>query len=249
MTIAAALATVVVTGTLVNAATVLAGTAVGATLGARFPDRMRQTVMWTVGLFVLVLGVANGLKAFSGPLAALTRGSALIVLGSLLVGALIGEAIDIDRWLNAAGDALKRRFGAGQSRFTEGFVVGSIVFCVGPLTILGSIQNGLSGDPSLLLVKSALDGFAALAFAAAMGWGVGFAVITILIYQGTLSIAASAFAHVFDPAMVASMTAVGGVMIIGIGLRLLELRDVRVANLLPAIVIAPVVVAVFEHIR
>ena len=235
------------TGTFVNAGAVLAGTLGGSFLGTRFPERIRDTVIHTIGLFTLVLGAYEGSFAFQGALARLTRGSVLIVLASVLVGGVVGEIVGVENGLNAAGEALKRRFGRGQSRFTEGFVVASLVFCVGPLTILGSIQEGVRGDASLLLIKSMLDGFAALAFASVLGWGVGFSVITILVFQGTLTLAAHAVAGVFDAAMIAALTATGGLMILGIGLRLLELREVRVANLLPALVLAPVAVVLVEH--
>lgn len=237
------------TGTLINAAAVLAGTVLGTLLGGRLPERIRETVMHGLGLFTLVLGVSQGLEAFRPPLADVTRGAVLIILGSVLVGGVLGELLRIERGLDRAGDALKVRFGRGQARFTEGFVVASLVFCVGPLTILGSIQDGLTGDYQLLAIKSLLDGFAALAFASALGWGVGFSVITILVYQGALSLSASALAGAFSDAMIAAMSAVGGILIIGIGLRLLSLREVRVANLLPALVLAPAAVAVLEALR
>jgi hypothetical protein len=238
-----------VTGTLINAAAVLVGTAVGTLLGGRLPERIRETVMHGLGLFTLVLGVSQGLEAFRPPLADVTRGAVLIILGSVLVGGVLGELLRIEGGLDRAGEALKGRFGRGQARFTEGFVVASLVFCVGPLTILGSIQDGLTGDYQLLAIKSLLDGFAALAFASALGWGVGFSVITILVYQGALSLSASALAGAFSDAMIAAMSAVGGILIIGIGLRLLSLREVRVANLLPALVLAPAAVAVLEALR
>jgi uncharacterized protein len=238
------------TGTLINAATVLCGTIVGTLLGEKLPDRIRETVMHGLGLMTIMVGVGQGLAMFSGPLAELTRGAILIVLGSILVGGLIGELIDIQRWLNVAGDQLKRRFGRGQSRFTEGFVVASLVFCVGPLTILGSLRDGLSGDYSLLAVKAMLDGFAALAFSSALGWGVGFSIITILVYQGGLSLLATAVAgSITDPARspaIAAVTATGGILILAIGLRLLDIREVRVANFLPALVLAPLIVAMVE---
>jgi uncharacterized protein len=238
-----------VTGTLINAAAVLAGTAVGTVLGGRFPERIRETVIHGLGMFTIVLGVSQALEAFRSPLTDVTRGAVLIVLGSLLVGGVLGELLRIERGLDRAGEALKARFGRGQARFTEGFVVASLVFCVGPLTILGSIQDGLTGDYQLLAIKSLLDGFAALAFASALGWGVGFSVITILVYQGALSLSASALAGVFSDAMIAAMSAVGGILILGIGLRLLALREVRVANMLPALVLAPAAVAVLEALR
>jgi uncharacterized membrane protein YqgA involved in biofilm formation len=238
-----------VTGTLINAAAVLAGTAVGTLLGGRLPERIRETVMHGLGLFTLVLGLSQGLEAFRSPLSDVTRGAVLIILGSVLVGGVLGELLRIERGLDRAGEALKARFGRGQARFTEGFVVASLVFCVGPLTILGSIQDGLTGDYQLLAIKSLLDGFGALAFASALGWGVGFSVITILVYQGALSLSATALAGAFSDAMIAAMSAVGGILIIGIGLRLLSLRDVRVANLLPALVLAPAAVAALEALR
>ncbi|MGH2765790.1 MAG: DUF554 domain-containing protein [Actinomycetota bacterium] len=237
------------TGTLINAATVLVGTAVGTLLGSRLPERIRETLIHGLGLVTLVVGISQGLEAFRPPLSDVTRGAVLVVLGSVLVGGVLGEFLRIERGLDRAGRALKARFGRDQPRFTEGFVVASLVFCVGPLTILGSIQDGLTGDYQLLAIKSLLDGFAALAFASALGWGVGFSVVTILVYQGALSLSASAVAGAFSDAMIAAMSAVGGVLILGIALRLLELREVRVANLLPALVLAPAAVAVLEALR
>jgi uncharacterized membrane protein YqgA involved in biofilm formation len=234
------------TGTLINVATVLAGTALGTLLGSRLPERIRETVIHSLGLVTLLVGVAQGLAAFRPPLTDLTRGAVLIVLGSVLIGGVIGELLRIERGLDRLGDALKARFGRGQARFTEGFVVASLVFCVGPLTIVGSIQEGLTGDFQLLAIKSLLDGFAALAFASALGWGVGFSALTVLVYQGVLTLTASAAAGAFSDSMIAAMSGVGGVMILGIGLRLLDLRQVRVANLLPALVLAPVAVALLE---
>jgi uncharacterized protein len=237
------------TGTLINAATVLIGTIVGTVFGARLPERIRETVMYALGLVTLVLGIDQGLAAFRPPLSELTRASVVMVMGSVLVGGIVGELIRIEAGLNWAGEWLKERFGRSQGRFTEGFVVASLVFCVGPLTILGSIENGLTGSYRLLAIKSLLDGFAALAFASALGWGVGFSVITILVYQGALSAAASGVADAFSPEVVAAMTAAGGILIMAIGLRLLDLRQIRVGNLLPALVIAPVAVAMFQAFR
>jgi uncharacterized protein len=236
------------TGTFLNVATVLAGTVVGTVLGSRFPERLRETVMHILGLFTVLLGVDAGLQTFQPPLSeAVPRFAILLILGSLLVGGILGELAGIERGLNRAGDALRARFGRGQARFTEGFVIASLVFCVGPLTILGAIQDGLTPGFELLAIKSLLDGFAAMAFAAALGWGVGFAAITVLLFQGALTLSARAAEGIFSPATIAAMTAVGGVMIMGIGLRLLALREVRVANLLPALVLAPVAVGLVER--
>jgi len=273
---AGALAAVHLTGTLVNVATVIVGTTIGTLLGDRLPERVRETVMHGLGLFVIALGVVEAGEAFSGPLADFTRGSAVVVLGSILVGGVIGELIGIEQWLTRVGDRLQQRFARDEreerdevegdptgdhagdsngdkprssSRFTEGFVIASLVFCVGPLAVLGSIQDGLSGDSQLLIIKSVLDGFAALAFSAALGWGVGFSVITIVVYQGTLSLAAGAVADGFSDAMISALSATGGILILAIGLRLLDVKRIRVANLLPALVLAPATVAVMQALQ
>jgi uncharacterized membrane protein YqgA involved in biofilm formation len=231
-----------VTGTLINSGTVLVGTTIGVLLGERLPERTRETVMHALGLVTLVVGIQESLSGLS-TLSRLTRGGILFVLGSVLVGGVVGELLE------RAGDALKRRFGRGQARFTEGFIVASLVFCVGPLTILGSIQDGLRGDYTLLAIKAMLDGFAALAFASVLGWGVGFSIVTILLYQGGLSLAASGVRGAFDAQEIAAITAAGGVLILAIGFRLLDVRRIRVANMLPALVLAPSAVAVFQALK
>lgn len=228
--------------------TVLAGTALGTLIGDRLPQRIRETVFHSLGLVTVLIGVDAGLEAFGPTLAGLTRASLVIVMGSVLVGGIIGELLGIERGLNRLGDAMKARFAQRQAHFTEGFVVASLVFCVGPLTVLGSIEDGLTGDYRLLAIKSLLDGSAAVAFASTLGWGVGFSALTVLLYQGALTLSASWAAGVFSEPMVAALTAVGGILIIGIGLRLLELREVRVANLLPALVLAPASIAVVERL-
>jgi uncharacterized protein len=227
--------------------TVLAGTALGTLIGDRLPQRIRETVFHSLGLVTVLIGVDAGLEAFGPTLAGLTRASLVIVMGSVLIGGVIGELLGIERGLSRLGDALKARFAQRQPHFTEGFVVASLVFCVGPLTVLGSIEDGLTGDYRLLAIKSLLDGFAAVAFASALGWGVGFSALTVLLYQGALTLSASWAAGVFSEPMVAALTAAGGILIIGIGLRLLELREVRVANLLPALVLAPASIAIVER--
>jgi len=236
-----------VIGTLINVATVLVGATLGVALGGRLPDRVRRTVTDTIGLFTLVIGVQAGLDAFGGDLsAAVGRAGVIVVLGSLLVGGVLGEVASLEGRLERAGEALHRRSGAGgdAGRFVEGFVAASVLFCTGPLTVLGSVRDGLSGDYQLLAIKSTLDGFAALALASSLGIGVAFSVITVLVVQGGIAGSAALAGDALSPAMIAAANAAGGVMIVAIGVRLLELRDVAVANLLPALVLAPLVVAV-----
>jgi uncharacterized membrane protein YqgA involved in biofilm formation len=225
------------TGTLINAATVLVGGAVGTFLRSRFPDRVRQTVMWGVGLISLVIGLQMSLSTKN----------ILVVLGSLLAGGIVGELVRLHEGLNKLGDALQVEFSTGKDgTFSKGFVTASLLFCVGPMTILGSIQDGLSGDYTLLATKSILDGFASLAFAASMGWGVVFAALTILIYQGGLTLGAGLVKTLLTEPMVVEMTATGGTLILAIGLNLLDLTTVRVANFLPALLIAPLVVGLLH---
>jgi len=219
-------------GTLLNAATVLAGGLLGTFLGDRLPERLRENLVRGVGLFTLVMGVKFALET----------GNLLYLLGSILVGGLLGTQAGIERRLNRLGDALQRRFGRGEGTIAEGFVTATIVFCVGPLTFLGSIQNGLSGDATLLTIKSVLDGFTAIALAATLGWGVPLTVIVILVYQGGLAAGAAAFSGLLSAAQLTEMNAVGGLLILGVGLKLLRIRDVSVADFLPAILVAPLLV-------
>jgi uncharacterized protein len=228
-----------VTGTLINIATVLLGGSLGTLVGARLPQRLRETVLWALGLFVIALGVKLTFDSQN----------ALITLGSVLVGGILGEWWRLEDRLQGLGGWLEGRFARsasteGSARFIKGFVSASLVFCVGPMTILGSIQDGLTGNYQLLAIKALLDGFAALAFSASLGVGVLFSVIVILVYQGGLSLLAAQAQHWLSTPMIDEMTAVGGLLMMAIGAgALLELRPIRVANYLPALVIAPLTVA------
>jgi uncharacterized protein len=230
-------------GTVVNVLTVLAGTVAGVLLGARLPERLRTTVLQAVGLVTLVIGARDALG---------TR-NVVFPLVALILGGAIGAALGIEDRLEALGGVIRRRFekdGDGDdARFVEGFVAASLLFCVGPLTILGSIRDGLGGPDhaQLLLVKAALDGTVAVAFASTLGWGVGFSAVTVIVVQGALTVAAGAADRVLTDRMIVEMTAAGGVMVIGIGLRLLDVKKVAVGSLLPALVLAPVGVALFAR--
>jgi len=250
------------TGTLVNVAAVVAGGVAGALLGGRVPDRVRSTLTDVLGVFVVVLGIGDALTTFGDELtAALGRAAVLVVLGSLLVGGVVGEVLAIETRLERLGAWLRARTAppgsgggtgggadaaAARARFIEGFVVTSLVITVGPLAVLGALQDGLTGDWTLLAVKSLLDGPVALAFASVFGVGVAFAALPMLVWQGGLTLAAASVGGLVTGSMVAAIGAVGGFLVVGIGLRLLELRAVRVANLLPALLIAPLVVALWR---
>ena len=226
-------------GTLINIATVLIGGTLGCLLGAKLPERVRQTVVVGLGLFTLAYGVSMFIKTQN----------AIVVVLSLLIGILLGEWWNIDKGLNNLGTwlevkVLKSNDETSQKRFVRGFLMASLLFCVGPMAILGSVQDGLTGDYQLLVVKSILDGFAALAFAASMGVGVLFSAIVVLIYQGGITLLAVQAQSFFTTAMITEMSAAGGVILLAISISgLLELRPIRTANFLPALVLAPLFVA------
>jgi len=230
---------VFLSGTLLNAATVLCGGLIGTFVGDRLPERIRENVMRGVGLFTLAMGAKF----------AFDTGNLLYLLGSILVGGILGSLASLDARLVSLGDALQRRLGRSGGTVSEAFVTSTIVFCVGPLTFVGSIQNGLSGDASLLAIKSVLDGFSAIAFAATLGWGVLLSIAVIVVYQGGLAAGATLFAGLLTEPQLREMGAVGGLLILGVGLKLLRLRDVAVADFLPAILVAPALVAIVAKVR
>jgi uncharacterized membrane protein YqgA involved in biofilm formation len=230
-------------GTIINTITVLLGGSLGNLLGSRLPERLKQTIIAGLGIFTLAYGLQMFFKTQN----------ALVVLGSLLLGALAGEWLRIEDRLQALGGILERRFTkpevdgwpSGNSRFIRGFLTASLVFCVGPMTILGSIQDGLTGDHNLLIVKSILDGFAALAFSSSLGIGVLFSALVILIYQGGLSLLAGQVQAIVTTSMMTEMTAVGGLILVAIALSsLLEIKKIRAGNFLPALLFAPMIVAI-----
>ncbi len=221
-------------GTMINVGSIVAGSLVGASVGSRLPERVRQTVLNGLGLLTLLVGLQMALG---------TR-NVMIVLGAILVGGILGEAIGLQDGLERLGTFLQSLLSKDRNPlFGEGFVTASLVFCIGPMAILGSIQDGMTGDYRLLAVKSALDGFAAIAFSASLGWGVSLSALSILLYQGGLTLFASTLSRLLTDPMIVEMTATGGLIIVGISLRLLELKDIRLASFLPALAIAPLIVA------
>ena len=220
-------------GTVINTSAVLVGTGIGTLVGARLPQGMRQTAMHAVGLVTVLVGIQSFLR-FDNP---------LVPLVSVILGLVVGELVGIDGGLKRFGDALERRFSKGGSPVSRAFVTTSLLFCVGPLTFLGSLQDGISGDYRLLALKSALDFVASLSFASVLGWGVLLSAGSVLVVQGGLTLAGAFFGAFMDEPMILAMTSTGGVLLVGLGLGLLELKEVRVANMLPALIVAPLLVA------
>ena len=234
------------TGTLINVATILVGGALGLIFGARVPEQLKATIISGMGLFTGAIGMQMFLK---------TENS-LVVLGALLIGALLGEWWKIEDRLQSLGQILEARFARGtvdtdgevtSNTFVRGFLTASLLFCVGPLAILGSIQDGLTGNYNLLAVKSVLDGFASLAFASTLGVGVMFSSLMILVYQGGISLLAAQLNAIATQSMMNEMTAAGGVILIALAVSsLLEIKKIRAGNFLPALVIAPLIVWVLS---
>jgi uncharacterized membrane protein YqgA involved in biofilm formation len=230
------------TGTLINIGAILVGGLLGLFLSGRLPERLRQTVMAGLGLFTL----AFGLKMF------LSTNNALVVLGSLLIGGILGEWWQIEKGLQNIGVRLetwilKSSSASSDSRFVRGFLTASLLFCVGPMAILGSIQDGLTGDFQTLAVKAIMDGFASLAFASTLGVGVLFSSVVVLFYQGGISMLALQAQRFFSEGMMTEMTATGGVILMAIAFSsLLEIKKIRAGNFLPALLIAVLAVYLLE---
>jgi uncharacterized membrane protein YqgA involved in biofilm formation len=236
-----------VTGTLINVGTVLLGTLIGTLAGGRLPEGVHHRVLAGLGMVTLVLGIDNALAWQADPKRLL-----LSVMFSVLLGGVVGELLRIEDRLQRLGDRLQRRFaaapetGAHTSTVSEAFFTATLLFCIGPLAILGSINDGLRGDIELLATKSLLDGFASIALAAALGPGVALAALSVLVFQGGISLGAGLFEDILVGHPLDALTSAGGVLIIGISLKLLEIKDVKVGNYLPALVFAPLIAALAD---
>ena len=243
-------------GTLVNVVAVLVGSTLGILIGHRLPERTRTTVTDGLGLVTLLIAGTSAAAVADASLAPVVGSSApmLIVLGAILLGGIAGSLLRLEDRLEGFGGWLQHRWGrAGgtesRARFIQGYVTSSLIFCVGPLTILGSITEGLGRGPDMLLLKSALDFFASIAFASTFGWGVMASVVSLITVQGALTLLGALAGDVLSDAQVACLTATGGLLLIGVAFRLLEVKQIKVADLLPALVVAPALVSVVAALR
>lgn len=214
-------------GTLINVVTVIIGSIVGVILHDRFSRRFTQVAFQGIGLFTLFLGVAMALKS----------DAYLIIVLSIISGSLIGEALNLEAWMDSLSEKLKTRLKSKNDKFSEGLVTAFLLFCMGSMTILGAIEEGLGGKPNLLLTKAIMDGFAAMTLSSALGIGVLFSVIPLLIYQGGLTLLAALLGNYFSDVYIDNLTSVGGILLIGLGIRILELKQIKVLNMLPALII------------
>ncbi len=247
----------ILNGTIVNTVTVIAGSLLGLSIGAKLPERYQQIVLNSLGLITIVLGVDAAVVRFADivdEFAPLVGGGntygarvAMVMIGSLLVGAIIGTALRLHERVEGIGAWIHRCFSSQDSlKFSEGFLTASVIFCVGPLTLVGCLENGAHGDPSFLYIKSLLDGFCSLALASSLGAGVLASVLTVLLFQGGLSLLAHSVAEPLDELSLGLMTVVGGLILLATALTLLEIKRIPVANLLPGIFLPPLVVWITE---
>lgn len=247
-------------GTVINVAAIILGSALGLLVGHRLKQRTRSVITDALGLVTLLIAAESALGVASPVLADAVGANAplLIILGSLVIGGLVGSALRIEARLESFGGWLQTRMtivgqdstrSAERRRFIEGFVTSSLVFCVGPLTILGSINDGLGNGSDQLILKSMLDGFAALAFAASFGIGVMASALSVIVVQTGLTILGYFLGSFLPDAHLIALTAAGGLILVGVALRLLDLKRLPVADLLPALVVAPLLTQLATTLR
>ena len=222
-------------GSLVNVTTVLLGSTIGLLLRDKFPERIKVIIFQGVGLATLVLGMQMALEVENF----------LVLIFSLLIGGILGELIHLETRMESLGDMLKARIKTKDERFTEGLITAFLIFCVGSMTFVGSLNEGLSGDRTLIYTKAILDGFTSIALASVYGLGVLFSALPLFLVQGSITLLATQFQTFFSPLLISQLTAVGGVLILGIGLSILEIKALKTINLLPSLGVVIVLTLLF----
>lgn len=222
-------------GTFINVAAIIVGSLIGLLLHKNIPDRIKLIVFQGLGLSTLLIGFQMAFKT----------DNILVVIFSILIGGIIGEAIDLDRYVERAGDFLKHKIKSRHEHFTIGFMAATLIYCVGAMAILGPMNEGLKGDRTLMYTKAMLDGFTSIALSATYGIGVIFSIIPVLLYQGSITLLSSSVQQLASTHIINQLTAVGGLMILGIGLNLLDIKKIKVTNLLPALLVVVALSFVF----
>ena len=224
-------------GTIVNVIAIFLGCSVGFILKGKFPENIGKIVMQAIGLASLLIGIQMALKT----------NNILLLIFSLVIGGIIGEIMGIEEGLERFGERVKLKFKSNTTseKFVEGFVTASLLYCVGSMAIMGALKEGISGNPDILYTKSLLDGLTSIAFTAAMGIGVLFSMIPVFLYQGGITMLARLIKDFLSPEVINEMTAVGGILILGIGFELLKIKKIKIGNLLPAILIAAFLAVIF----
>lgn len=222
-------------GTLINAATVILGSMIGLILHQRLPEKITTIVFQGIGLFTLFLGFTMAAKT----------NHYLIMIFSIVIGSIIGQLLSIDSALDRFSDYLKQKVRSDNDKFTDGLITAFLLFCMGSMTILGAFEEGLGGRPNLLLSKSILDGFSSVVLSAGLGIGVIFSVIPLLIYQGGLTLFTGWLGEFFNEIVINEMSAVGGLILIGLGINILEIKEIKVVNMLPGLLVAVILAYIF----
>jgi uncharacterized protein len=242
-------------GTIINVVAIVAGATIGVLLGHRLPEKMARVLTDAMGLVVLVIGAINLMALWDSEYiaAVTTAGTLLVVLGALLIGGVTGSLLKIEERLEKFGGWLQKKSsrsnsGVSREKFIEGFVNASLLFTIGPMAVLGALSDGLGEGFEILALKSTLDGFTAIAFAAALGWGVAFSAIPVGVWQGVLTVVAAFAGALMPAAVISSITATGGILLLATGLRVLQIRMVSVASLLPALVVAPLLTLLVQSL-
>lgn len=223
-------------GTIVNTAAVVAGGTIGLLLKKNMPERVTSIYFQAVGLFTLAIGITMVVK----------MEDILIIVGSLAIGSLLGEWINVEKSAEQMSGVLKRKFRIGSDKFSEGLITAFLLFCIGSMTVLGAIQEGTGGSSDLLFTKSLMDFFSAMLLASAFGIGVIAAAVPLLIFQGTLTLLAMYAGSLFTPQIILGLTSVGGIMLMGLGVNILEIKKLRIMNMLPALVIVVLMLWLFK---
>ena len=223
------------TGTLINAGAIILGTLIGMMIKTKLPERVVTIIFQALGLFTILLGLKMALE----------MQEFLIAIGSLVVGSVIGELLKIESGMEKFGGWVKTRLKSDNAKFTDGMITAFLLYCMGSLTILGAIEEGINGNMDLLLMKSLMDGCSSIALASALGIGVGFSAIPLLIYQGGLTLFASSVSSFFSEAVVRELSAVGGVLLIGLGINILEIKKLRILNMIPALILVVILIYFF----
>jgi uncharacterized membrane protein YqgA involved in biofilm formation len=214
-------------GTIVNVIAIILGSILGILIKSRFPEKVNKIIFQVIGLFTITLGITMAIKT----------NNLLIVAFSLIIGSVIGEILDIEKYLERLTEKLKNRLKNSSDKFSEGFITATLIYCIGPMAILGSIEEGLGNAPNLLFAKSVLDGVASIALASALGIGVIFSTIPLLIYQGGITLFANYVSSYLSDALIVELSAVGGVLLLGLGMNIAEIKKFRVVNMLPSLLV------------
>ena len=218
-------------GTIVNIVTIVLGSIFGILIKSSFPEKINKIIFQAIGLFTITLGISMAIKT----------SNYLVVVFSLLIGSLIGEIIDLEKYLEIIPKKLNNKVKNSSDKFSEGFITATLMYCIGPMEILGSIEEGLGNYPNLLYAKSILDGVASIALASALGIGVIFSIIPLFFYQGSITLFAGYLSNYLSEALIVELSAVGGILLFGLGMNIAEIKKFKIINMLPSLLIVIII--------